>query len=74
MPYVNIQITREGATPEQKRALIKGVTDLLVEVLDKNPATTVVVIDEVDMENWGIGGMPVADYRKQAAATGEPDA
>jgi len=73
MPYVNIQITREGVTPEQKRALIEGVTDLLVKVLDKNPATTVVVIDEVDMENWGIGGLPVEDYRKQAAATRQPD-
>ena len=72
MPYVNIQITREGATPPQKRALIEGVTDLLAKVLDKNPATTVVVIDEVDMENWGIGGLPVEEYRKQAAATRRP--
>ncbi|MDJ1156694.1 4-oxalocrotonate tautomerase family protein [Chelatococcus sp. SYSU_G07232] len=65
MPYVNIKITREGATPEQKVKLIKGVTDLLVEVLDKNPATTFVVIDEVDLEDWGIGGLPVAEYRKK---------
>ena len=68
MPYVNIKITREGATPAQKAALIKGVTDLLVDVLDKSPATTVVVIDEVEMENWGIGGLPVEQYRKKAAA------
>ncbi len=64
MPYVNIKITREGATAEQKATLIKGVTDLLVEVLDKNPATTVVVIDEVEMEHWGIGGLPVEKYRE----------
>ncbi len=65
MPYVNIKITREGGTTaNQKAALIKGVTDLLVSVLDKSPATTVVVIDEVDMDNWGIGGLPVAKYRK----------
>ncbi len=64
MPYVNIKITREGATPEQKAKLIRGVTDLLVDVLDKNPATTFVVIDEVDMEDWGVGGLPVAEYRK----------
>jgi 4-oxalocrotonate tautomerase len=64
MPYVNIKITREGATPEQKARLIKGVTDLLVEVLQKNPATTVVVIDEVEMENWGIGGLPVEAHRR----------
>lgn len=64
MPYVNIKITREGVSPEQKARLIKGVTDLLVEVLDKNPATTFVVIDEVETEDWGIGGLPVMAYRK----------
>lgn len=59
MPYVNIKITREGVTAEQKAELIKGATDLLVRVLNKNPATTFVVIDEVESENWGIGGVPV---------------
>lgn len=68
MPYVNIKITREGATPAQKAELIAGVTDLLVKVLDKKPATTFVVIDEVAMEDWGIGGLPVEEYRRQAAA------
>lgn len=63
MPYVNIKITREGATPDKKEALICGVTDLLVDVLDKSPATTFVVIDEVAMEDWGIGGLPVEAYR-----------
>lgn len=67
MPYVNIKITREGATAEQKAALIKGVTDLLVEVLHKNPATTMIVIDEVEMEDWGIGGLPVERYRQMIA-------
>ncbi|RLJ64650.1 2-hydroxymuconate tautomerase family protein [Sulfurisoma sediminicola] len=56
MPYVNIRITKEGATPEQKARLIQGATQLLVDVLGKNPATTVVVIDEVDTDNWGIAG------------------
>lgn len=65
MPYVNIKITKEGATPEQKARLIKGVTDLLVEVLDKNPATTFVVIDEVDLHDWGVGGLPVDKYREK---------
>jgi 4-oxalocrotonate tautomerase len=64
MPYVNIRITREGATPEQKAALIKGATQLLVDVLGKNPATTVVVIDEVDTDNWGIGGESITARRK----------
>ncbi len=69
MPYVNIKITREGGvTPEQKAQLIKGATDLLVDVLNKSPATTVVVIDEVEMENWGIAGLPVHAYRAQRAA------
>jgi 4-oxalocrotonate tautomerase len=66
MPYVNIRITREGATAEQKARLIKGATDLLVEVLDKNPMTTFVVIDEVEKEDWGIGGLPVEDFRRLA--------
>jgi 4-oxalocrotonate tautomerase len=65
MPYINIKITREGATREQKAELIAGVTDLMVRVLDKNPATTFVVIDEVEMEDWGVGGMPVKEFRAQ---------
>jgi len=64
MPYVNIKITREGVTPEQKAELIKGTTDLLVRVLNKSAATTFVVIDEVDMEDWGIGGVPVEEFRR----------
>ncbi|MDD4084680.1 MAG: 4-oxalocrotonate tautomerase family protein [Acholeplasmataceae bacterium] len=65
MPYVNIKITREGeVTPEKKAALIKGATQLLVDVLGKNPATTVVVIDEVDTDNWGIGGESITVRRK----------
>ena len=64
MPYVNIKITREGATPEQKAALIRGVTQLLVDVLGKNPKTTVVVIDEVDTDNWGVGGETVTVLRR----------
>lgn len=67
MPYVNIKITREGATAEQKAALMQGVTDLLVRVLNKNPATTFVVIDEVEKENWGIAGVPVDVFRKNNA-------
>ena len=68
MPYVNIKITREGATPEQKAALIAGATQLLVDVLGKNPKTTVVVIDEVDTDNWGIGGEQVTGLRARARA------
>jgi 4-oxalocrotonate tautomerase len=59
MPYVNIKITKTGATGAQKAELIKGATDLLQRVLNKNPETTVVVIDEVDTDNWGIAGETV---------------
>jgi len=65
MPYVNIKITKDGATAEQKAKLIKGVTDLLKDVLGKNPNTTVVTIDEVETDNWGIGGLPVTEIRKR---------
>lgn len=67
MPYVNIKVTGGGEAPtaEQKVELIAGVTELLARVLGKNPETTVVVIDEVDMENWGIGGESVAVRRRK---------
>jgi 4-oxalocrotonate tautomerase len=65
MPYVNIKITKEGATAEQKGELIAGVTELLEKVLNKNPATTVVVIDEVETDNWGIAGEQVTHRRKK---------
>lgn len=63
MPYVNIKITREGATPEQKARLIQGATQLLVDVLGKNPKTTVVVIDEVDTDNLGVAGESITVRR-----------
>jgi len=65
IPYVNIKITKERATAEQKERLIKGVTDLLAEILGKNPQTTVVVIDEVETDNWGIGGETVTVRRRE---------
>lgn len=64
MPYVNIRITREGATAEQKAALIRGATELLANVLGKDPRTTFVVIDEVDTDNWGIAGDTVTVVRR----------
>jgi 4-oxalocrotonate tautomerase len=65
MPYVNIKITDENVSADDKKALIEGATKLLQEVLGKNPATTVVVIDEVNTDNWGIGGEPVTERRKR---------
>jgi 4-oxalocrotonate tautomerase len=65
MPYVHIQITREAVTAEQKSALIRGTTELLENVLNKNPATTFVVIEEIDLDNWGIAGQSVSELRRQ---------
>lgn len=67
MPYVNIRVTREGVTPEQKLRLIEGVTDLLRDVLNKDPATTFVIIDEVEPENWGINRESVVTLRQRQA-------
>lgn len=65
MPYVNIKITDESVSSDDKKALIEGATKLLQDVLGKNPATTVVVIDEVSTDNWGIGGEQVTQRRKR---------
>lgn len=67
MPYIKIEITREGATAEQKAALIEGATALVVRVLNKDPATTSVVIDEVDTDNWGVAGETVTRLRARTA-------
>ncbi|MDF2650794.1 MAG: 4-oxalocrotonate tautomerase family enzyme [Paenibacillus sp.] len=75
MPIVNIQVTREGSTPdrdsvtaEEKAALIKGVSELLLNVLNKPLESTFVVIEEVDTDNWGWGGLPALEYRRKVAA------
>lgn len=78
MPIVNIKITREGTSPgrnaataEEKAALIKGVSELLLDVLHKPLDSTFVVIEEVEMDNWGWGGLPAAEFRKRRDA-GKP--
>jgi len=65
MPYVNFKLTPDGLTAEKKRRLIAKVTDLLVTELGKNPDTTVVIIDEVETDNWGIGGQSVTERNKK---------
>ena len=66
MPLVNIKVTggAEAPTAEQKQELIKGATELLQRVLNKNPATTVVIIEEVSTDNWGLGGESVTVRRR----------
>ena len=66
MPFINIRITKEGATAEQKQKLIEGATQLLVDVLGKNPASTFVIIDEVETDNWGVGAQSVTKLRADA--------
>ena len=68
MPIVTIQITREGTTQEQKAALIAGATKLMVDVLDKPPALTFVIIEEVELDNWGVDGVPTPEFRRRAAS------
>ncbi len=69
MPYVHVQITREGDTSAERKAeVIRGVTEVLESVLGKDPRSTFVVIEEVELENWGIGGLPVPEYRRRRAS------
>ncbi|KRB61975.1 4-oxalocrotonate tautomerase [Rhizobium sp. Root708] len=75
MPIVTVQVTREGTTPdrnsvsaEEKAAIIKGVSQVLLDVLNKPLESTYVVIEEVDLDNWGWGGLPTVQYRQQRAA------
>ena len=71
MPIVHVQITREQVTREQKVALIQGMTQVLQEVLHKPPSLTHVLIEEIDPDNWGVGGIPALIYRKQLEIQGE---
>ncbi len=65
MPYVNVRITKDGVTAEQKSQIIDEITQTLSRVLDKKPERTHVVIDEVELENWGVGGVSVSEFRRQ---------
>lgn len=67
MPYINIKVTDEQVTKEQKQQLIAGATQLVVDVLNKDPETTHVVIDEVSLDNWGVRGQQVSNLKKQKA-------
>jgi 4-oxalocrotonate tautomerase len=65
MPFVKIELTREGVTREQKRQLIKGVTDVITSVLNKDPQLTHIAIEEVDTDNWGWAGEQISILREQ---------
>ncbi len=70
MPFVNIRVTKENGEPttEQKQEIIAGVTDLLARVLNKNKATTVVIIDEISTDDYGLGGKSITEVRKEQKA------
>jgi 4-oxalocrotonate tautomerase len=70
MPFVNIKITRDNVTTEQKAQIVAEITATLQRVLGKRPEHTHIVIDEVDPENWGFAGMLTTEYRKQVGAEG----
>jgi 4-oxalocrotonate tautomerase len=65
VPYVNVKITRDGVTAEQKAQIVAEITDTLVRVLGKKPEHTHIVIDEVDPENWGFAGVLTTEFRKR---------
>lgn len=65
MPYILVQVTDEGVTVEQKKKIIEGATELMVRVLNKDPATTFVVIEEISLNNWGVAGKSVAELRQK---------
>jgi len=65
MPYVNVRITKDGVTAEQKKQIIEEMTQTLVKVLGKKPEHTHIIIDEVEPENWGFAGMLTTEFRKQ---------
>jgi len=78
MPIVTIQVTREGTKPganavtaDEKTALIKGVSEVMLNVLNKPLDSTFVVIEEVETDNWGWGGLPVLEFRKRRSGAAE---
>jgi 4-oxalocrotonate tautomerase len=65
MPYVNVRITRDGVTADQKRQIVEDITETLVRVLGKKPEHIHIIIDEVEPENWGYAGMLTTEYRQR---------
>jgi 4-oxalocrotonate tautomerase len=65
MPYVNVRITRDGVTADQKRQIVEDITETLVRVLGKKPEHIHIIIDEVEPENWGYAGMLTTEYRRR---------
>lgn len=67
MPYVNVRITNDGVTVEQKAQIVAEITATLQRVLGKRPEHTHVIIDEVDPANWGFAGVLTTEYRQRGS-------
>lgn len=65
MPYINIKVTKENLSQTQKAKIIEGVTTVIEDVLDKKKRTTIVIIDEIETDNWGIQGEQVTTRRQR---------
>ena len=65
MPMINLKITKGESTPQQKAQVMQEMTEVLQRVMGKNPETTIVIIEEVDTDNWGIGGKSVTQRRAE---------
>jgi 4-oxalocrotonate tautomerase len=71
MPFVNVKITRDGVTAEQKAQIVAEITATLERVLGKRPEHTHIVIDEVELENWGFAGMLTSEYRRRSSSAAD---
>lgn len=64
MPVITVQITGEKPSAAQKASIIAGMTDVMVQVLGKDPAATFVIIQEVPTDNWGYLGKSVTELQQ----------
>jgi 4-oxalocrotonate tautomerase len=69
MPYINVKITKDGTSAEQKKQIVEEMTQTLVKVLGKKPEHIHIVIDEIEPENWGFAGMLTTEYRRRIKRT-----
>jgi 4-oxalocrotonate tautomerase len=60
MPYINVKML-EGRSDDQKRRLVKAITDAMVEICGAKESGTSVVIEEHPKNHWAVGGVLVSD-------------
>lgn len=64
MPYVNIKLIKSQVSDNQKELLITGIMDIIVNIMRRNPNTTVITLDELESSNWFIAGQPLSKANK----------